>query len=480
MVPQFELLESVPDVLETLRKWSGLPGCLLLHSALTRPPSEPAVRSPQGRYSFLMADPFGVIVEPVLAERPLGSIRRVLSEFQTQSVNELPPFQGGVAGLFSYDLNRSFETIPPAAHDEFQLPAIVVGAYDCVLAWDHWQQQAWLISQGFPETEAAARQTRAQQRLQFFKQRLSQPVPPTSWTDAVAAPRDRAPQYSTGHSRLQDLCSDFSEAGYLDAVARCVDYIHAGDAFQINLSQRLLHPATSSSLELYESLCRCNPATFSGYFDLSQISNSPTQVVSASPERLASVRERIVETRPIKGTRRRTGQPRVDLRERDRLMSSDKDRAENAMIVDLMRNDLSPVCEDDSIRVTQLCQLEQYQSVLHLVSAVEGTLRADQGLADLVRAIFPGGSVTGAPKIRAMEIIAELEPTARGAYCGSLGYLGFDGSADMNILIRTITASQGWWQIPVGGGIVSQSKPRNEFQETWTKAAGMLAAIGNS
>ena len=189
------------------------------------------------------------------------------------------------------------------------------------------------------------------------------------------------------------------------------------------------------------------------------------------------MRERTVETRPIKGTRPRTGQPMVDLREQERLVASQKDRAENIMIVDLMRNDLASVCQDDSICVTQLCQPEAYQSVLHLVSAVEGKLRPESSLCDLLAAIFPGGSITGAPKIRAMEIIAELEPTSRGAYCGSVGYLGFDGSADLNILIRTITASKGWWQVPVGGGVVVQSDPEAEYKETWTKAASMLQAI---
>ena len=167
----------------------------------------------------------------------------------------------------------------------------------------------------------------------------------------------------------------------------------------------------------------------------------------------------------------------VDIQAREELLASDKDRAENTMIVDLMRNDLSIVCEHDSVRVMQLCELEEYQSVMHLVSSVQGKLKPTCSLVDLLYAIFPGGSITGAPKVRAMEIISELEPTARGAYCGALGYLGFDGHADLNLLIRTITASQGWWQISVGGGIVSHSVPQEEYEETWTKAAGMLRAV---
>ena len=293
----------------------------------------------------------------------------------------------------------------------------------------------------------------------------------------VLAAARLSPQFSCGHPALDQLTSDFSAEDYVAAVRKCIDYIVGGDVFQINLSQRLMHPATTDSVTLYQRLRICNPAPFSCYFDMTGISNTDAQIVSASPERLVSVRERTVETRPIKGTRPRTGQPLVDLREQERLLASQKDRAENIMIVDLMRNDLASVCEDNSICVTQLCQPEAYQSVLHLVSAVEGKLRPESSLCDLLAAIFPGGSITGAPKIRAMEIIAELEPTSRGAYCGSVGYLGFDGSADLNILIRTITASKGWWQVPVGGGVVVQSDPDAEYKETWTKAASMLQAI---
>ncbi|MCG8586405.1 MAG: anthranilate synthase component I family protein, partial [Pirellulales bacterium] len=195
------------------------------------------------------------------------------------------------------------------------------------------------------------------------------------------------------------------------------------------------------------------------------------------PERLVQVRDRDVETRPIKGTRSRTHQPEADLFVADQLLQSEKDRAENVMIADLLRNDLSRVCHDESVHVSDLCRLETYEYVQHLVSVVRGTLRHDYDDFDLLRAVFPGGSITGAPKVRAMEIIAELEPTARGPYCGSLAYVGFDGAMDASILIRTITASRGWWQLPVGGGIVAQSDPVAEYEETWHKAEGMLRAL---
>jgi para-aminobenzoate synthetase component 1 len=233
-----------------------------------------------------------------------------------------------------------------------------------------------------------------------------------------------------------------------------------------------MYPARDDSASLYLRLRRRNAAPFAGYFDLGDF-----QIVSASPERFLQVRRGEVEARPIKGTRRRTAWPEADLFAGDELRQSEKDRAENVMIVDLLRNDLSRVCLPESVRVSQLCQIEVYEYVQHLVSAVRGTLRPGLGPLDLVRAAFPGGSITGAPKVRAMEIIAELEPTARGPYCGSLMYLGFDGTFDASILIRTITAGRGWWQFPVGGGIVAQSSPEREYEETWHKAEGMVKGL---
>jgi para-aminobenzoate synthetase component 1 len=289
--------------------------------------------------------------------------------------------------------------------------------------------------------------------------------------DVALRPSALAPQFAIAEH--DDLTSNFSAEAYQRTIQRTIDYIHAGDVFQVNLSQRLLHPVRTSSVDLYLRLRERNPAPFAGYLD-----GGEWQVISASPERFVRVDGGHVETRPIKGTRRRAWRPEADLFAGDDLRASDKDRAENVMIVDLLRNDLSRTCRPDSVRVSQLCGLELYEYVQHLVSVVEATLREDCTPIDVLRTSFPGGSVTGAPKIRAMQIIAELEPTVRGAYCGSLGYIGLDGRMDSSILIRTITAARGWWQLPVGGGIVAQSNPREEFEETWHKAAGMLRALG--
>ena len=461
-----ELLPS-PDPEDVFLRMCRLPHCLFFDSAMRHPSL--------GRFSFVAADPFHFLQCPADGRDAIVELADSMRRWITATSPHLPPFQGGAAGVFSYDLGRSIEQIPPAARDEFQAPALAVGLYDVVAAFDHATGRAWILSQGFPEVEPQRRWQRAKARLvearDWLSGRCKRAADPKTETTLV----DIAPdQLATQHhvDGFPGVTSNFSREGYLHAVQRVIDYIHAGDVFQVNLSQRLLCPARDDAVSLYCRLRRCNPAPFAGYFDAGGF-----QIVSASPERFLCVRDGHVEARPIKGTRPRTGDADADRRAAADLSASEKDRAENVMIVDLLRNDLSRVCEPESVRVSQLCGIEAFQYVLHLVSAVHGTLRHGCLPIDLLRAAFPGGSVTGAPKVRAMEIIAELEPTARGPYCGSLGYLGFDGSLDLNILIRTITAGRGWWQCPVGGGVVAQSSPELEYAETWQKAQGLLQAL---
>jgi para-aminobenzoate synthetase component 1 len=380
----------------------------------------------------------------------------------------LPPFQGGAAGLFGYDLCHHIERLPRPRFDEFATPDIAVGMYDWVAAFDHVCGTAWLISTGLPESEPARRRDRAARRLGFIRDYLKQPL--------LCAPKSSGaaiePAVQFPLPELSGLVSNFDRPGYLGAVRRAVEYVHAGDCFQVNLSQRLLYPATVPPLELYCQLRERNPAPFAGYFDMGDF-----VLASASPERFLRVENGAVETRPIKGTRPRGATPEEDDLRAAELLASSKDRAENVMIIDLLRNDLGRVCSYGTVRVSAVCALESYRSVHHLVSEVRGRLRPESGPFDLLRAAFPGGSVTGAPKIRAMEIIAELEPTARGPYCGSLGYIGFDGSMDTNILIRTFTIGRGWVQFPVGGGVVADSTPADEYAETMHKAEGLLRAL---
>ena len=464
--PFVEELLPAPDPVDAFARLATGRHCIFFDSA--RRDEE------LGRYSYLAVDPVETMRLDGPTDDPFGQLRERLGAYGCDTVEELPPFQGGAAGFFAYDLNRSFETIAKPRFDEFGCPHLHVGIYDVVLAFDHVEQRAWIISQGYPETDAARRAARAETRAAEFKRRLAQAAPPSSPPNAsgtaTLAETELAQQFAAG--TLARLTSNVSRDDYLRTIERAIEYIHAGDIFQVNIAHRLLHPANDDAVSLYLRLRERNAAPFAGYYDLGD-----QQIVSASPERFLSCFEGEVEARPIKGTRPRQLGPEAEMYSARNLEQSEKDRAENVMIVDLLRNDLSRVCDAESIRVTQLCKLETYQYVQHLVSAVRGRLQNDLGPLDLLAAAFPGGSITGAPKIRAMEIITELEPTARGAYCGSLGYIGFNGAMDTSILIRTITAGRGWWQFPVGGGIVAQSDPHNEYEETWHKAEGLLRAL---
>jgi para-aminobenzoate synthetase component I len=469
--PPLPLIEPLPATLapvEAFQRLAHLPHVVFFDSAATD--------ARLGRYSFVAADPFAWLERSADGTDALAELEELLNKFQSHVTSrpDLPPFQGGLAGLLSYDLHRSLERITVPRHDDLPAPALAMGAYDVVLAFDHHEGRSWIISQGLPELDPHARQDRAAARLAHFSQLLnSYPSAASGLASNLRPPatslQSLAPQFPMP---LPGITSNFSADAYRAMIRRGVEYIQAGDVFQVNLSQRLLHAATASSIDLYLRLRDRNPAPYAGYFDLGD-----TQICSASPECFLTVRDRHVETRPIKGTRGRSHLPEADLFAGDELSASEKDRAENVMIVDLMRNDLSRVCTPDSVHIAQLCRLETYAFVKHLVSVVRGALKPGAAIVDLLRASFPGGSITGAPKVRAMEIITELEPTARGAYCGSLAYLGFDGQMDASILIRTITASGGWWQLPVGGGIVAQSDPDDEYRETWHKARGMLKAV---
>lgn len=464
-LPLVEELSPIPEPFDALRAFGRFPGVLLLESARRL--------ETLGRYSFLTADPykFHQRANANFGDAPFAPLQEDLRAAVAETVPELPPFQGGAAGLLSYELGGCWERLPKPRCDEFQLPDMAVGLYDWVIAWDHQQDRAWIISQGFPATDGHDRKDRAAARLRWIKETLSQATEPAAVAEfkpipvSALAPQHRLPGRG-------ELMSNFSREEYLHAARRAIEYIYAGDIFQVNLSQRLLHPLRQDPLQLYDALRRCNPAPFAGYFACDD-----WVVASASPERFVNIRDREVSTRPIKGTRQRQPLPEADLFTRDELRESEKDQAENVMIVDLLRNDLSRVCQAGTIRVPELCHVETYETVQHLVSEVRGLLQPEMDCWDLLCAVFPGGSITGAPKVRAMEIIAELEPTARGPYCGSLFYVGFDGAMDGNILIRTFTVRNGWIQCPVGGGIVAQSSPVAEYEETWHKAEGMLRAV---
>jgi para-aminobenzoate synthetase component I len=472
-VPLVEELTPTLDAWSAFHRLAHLPHALFLDSALPH--------RQLGRYSFITADPFDWLrsrgqrawmasrPQPLEACDPLALLAEQLARYRAEPLPGLPPFQGGAAGLFGYDLCHHLERLPRPPHDEFAAPDLAAGFYDWVLAYDHEADRAWLVSTGFPETDPRRRRQRAEQRLRAVRGCLHQnrtPAQPRNVPDPITPCRQWPVPWLSG------LTSNLERANYLATVRRAVEYVHAGDCFQVNIAQRLLWPADGAALDLYGRLRQRNAAPFAGYFDLGDF-----VIASASPERLLRCDGVGLESRPIKGTRPRGLTPEEDLGRKDELRQSGKDRAENVMIVDLVRNDLGRVCRYGSVRVASVCQVETYEYVHHLVSVVQGRLRDGLGPIDALRAVFPGGSVTGAPKIRAMEIIAELEPTARGPYCGSLGYVGFDGRMDTSILIRTFTIGRGWVQFPVGGGIVADSVPEREYEETWHKAKGMVGAL---
>jgi para-aminobenzoate synthetase component 1 len=478
VVPLVEELVPCPDPWDVARKLAHLPHLLFLDSADRHPD--------RGRYSYVTADPQSWIIfgnepppsapnddEVVCGPWPMPRgdsftyLADRIASLRTRTVSDLPPFQGGFAGLFCYGLARCIEDIAEPRADEFRVPHLTLGGYRWVVSFDHSKGRAWLISHPSADRE----------RLAGVRAILAGTVVPATHhrmpcgEDGLLTAEQLAPQHPLPD--VPGVTSNFSPDGYRAAVRRAVEYVHAGDCFQVNLSQRLLAPLAEHPLELYGRLRRTSPAPFGCYFDLGDF-----QILSASPERFLQVHpDGEIVTRPIKGTRPRGRTPAEDAELIRDLVTNPKDRAENVMIVDLLRNDIGRVAEFGSVRVQRVCELETFSHVHHLVSEVRGKLRAGLTPFDLLRAAFPGGSVTGAPKVRAMEIIAELEPTARGPYCGSVGFVGFDGATETNILIRTFTAGRGWVQFPVGGGIVADSDPAAEYAETLHKAAGLLRAL---
>ena len=440
-------LSPAPEPLDLCERLAHLPNLLFLDSA---------ARGPTGRYSYLTADPARVFTSRV-PDDALEEARSELARFATLRIPALPPFQGGLAGVICYDHGRVIERLPPPRSDDLDVPDVWLGLYDWVIAWDHDANKAWLIASGIPERGAAAVR-RAATRTRTVLDLLER-------APAVSTPRPPAAH----HARPT---SNFTRAEYLAAVARVREYILAGDVFQVNISQRFEAPLSSTPLDLYHRLRGRNPAPYAAYID-----GGTFQVLSASPERFLRLDGDRVETRPIKGTRRRDADPARDAALARELAGSAKDQAENVMIVDLLRNDLSRVCRPGSVSVPALLTLETLPTVHHLVSTVTGRLEAACDAFDLLRAAFPGGSITGAPKLRAMEIIAELEPVRRSVYCGAIGYIALSGDMDTSIVIRTYVAAGGRVCFNAGGGVVADSDPALEYDETLHKARALIEAL---
>ena len=369
------------------------------------------------------------------------------NDISEQTVSKLP-FNGGVMGCFSYDLGRQFERMPTLATCDLPLPDMAVGFYDWALIIDHQLNQTHLVCQG----SAAEQQSTV--RL--------------AWLTELA----NAPAHSSPFSLLGEWQSNMSQEQYNDKFNQVQGYLQSGDCYQVNLAQRFQAAYQGNEYQAYLKLVQANQAPFSSFMRLPQ-----GCILSISPERFLKLEGSKVETKPIKGTRPRLAEQQADQQMKHELANADKDRAENLMIVDLLRNDIGRVCRPGTVAVPQLFAIESYPAVHHLVSTVTGELAACHEAEDLLRACFPGGSITGAPKIRAMEVIEELEPHRRSYYCGSLGYISADGNMDTNIAIRTIVCHQGQLYCWAGGGLVADSNAAAEYQETYDKVAKILPLL---
>lgn len=409
----------------------------------------------KGRYDILAARPYQTLVtranqttiqdregKRVSSDDPFALVQLALSD-KTSHFSGLP-FSGGALGYFAYDLGRRLEKLPALTANELDLPDMAIGLYDWAVIVDHHQRSASLV--GLCEDE---RTTADWQQLQAL---FHSDMPP------------RLPNYSVETS----LSANMQKADYARAFARIKDYIYEGDCYQVNLAQRFSVGVSGDPWDIYLQLRRHNPAPYAGFMRLPDHA-----LLSSSPERFISVVNQHVEAKPIKGTIERARDLKEDRALAEKLLGSEKDRAENLMIVDLLRNDIGKNCATGSVAVPSLFALESYASVHHLVSTVTGRLAQEKTVIDLLRGCFPGGSITGAPKLRAMEIIEELEPYRRHAYCGSLAYIGFGGNMDSNIGIRTLLHHQSRIYYWAGGGIVADSDMEAEYQECFTKAAAI-------
>ena len=449
MPPQKQLIFLLPYFADSSALFSliaGQPWSVFLDSGYPY--------SNQGRYDIIAADPVCTLVTQgditeitrnnltiKSSEDPFDLVKQqLISDFMSD--DDLP-FNGGAIGYFSYDLARRLETLPIIAEDAEHIAEMAVGIYNWAVIVDHQLQKSYLVGHECDE-----------QKWHALIAQFSQ-LPEQQEHDAFKV--------------ISSVNSNMDKAFYTRAFNRIKQYLKEGDCYQVNLAQRFVARCEGDPWSAYQLLRELNAAPFSCYLNLPDV-----QILSSSPERFLKLTKGVVETKPIKGTRPRKQDNAEDQQQIKSLESSDKDRAENLMIVDLLRNDISKTCLKGSVKVPVIFDVESYATVHHLVSTITGILADDQHALDLLKSCFPGGSITGAPKIRAMEIIEELEPNRRGVYCGAIGYIGFDGNMDSNIAIRTLVHSKKTIRFWAGGGIVNDSVVEEEYQESFDKAAAML------
>jgi para-aminobenzoate synthetase component I len=452
---------------------------MLLDSGQAINPATGKPGSQFGRYDILVANPVKTIVTRGLTSQITHFIGKdaqniessqndpftIVSDFlkpytEQSSTNREFPFSGGALGYFGYDLGRRIEALPAIAQDDMALPEMMIGLYDWAIIVDHKKQVSWLVSHQFFISDEVWQSIISMLEFQLTES--------TNKTDA---------ELKAKFAVKSHLSSNFTEQSYGAAFDKVQRYITQGDCYQINLAQRFSAPVDGDSWVCFLKLREISPAPFMAYMRFDGITNAALAVLSASPERFLQLIDGNVETRPIKGTRPRSDNPGEDLNNAIDLVTSFKDRAENVMIVDLLRNDIGKVCKLGSVKAEQLFNLQSFANVHHLVSYVTGQMADGKTALDLLRSCFPGGSITGAPKLRAMEIIEELEPNRRAVYCGAIGYINYNGDMDTNIAIRTAVVAQSNVYFYAGGGVVVDSTVEKEYKETLDKASNFLTTM---
>ncbi|MEQ1599385.1 MAG: aminodeoxychorismate synthase component I [Methylotenera sp.] len=462
------------DSAQLFERIQHLPWPMFLDSGQMLDASTGKPGSQYGRYDIIVFEPFITLVTrgkvttitqngevQTSEEDPFLLLKNLLQRYPVPKTDPRfagggLPFAGGAVGYFGYDLARRIEKLQSKAIVVEEIPEMMVGLYDSAIVVDHREQRSFLVSHGFnAETDEKWRALQANIHEPSRAYILN--------TFEVKAP----------------VISNLSEQQYGQAFAKIKAYITAGDCYQVNLAQRFSAEVTGDSWQMYKKLREISPAPFMAFMDFplneKEHEKERFQVLSNSPERFIQIAGNHVETRPIKGTRPRSSNPEEDLANSNGLLTSEKDKAENLMIVDLLRNDLSKSCE--KVQVNQLFQLQSFANVHHLVSIIVAKLKVGKTAVDVLRSCFPGGSITGAPKLRSMQIIEELEPHRRGIYCGTIGYIGFDSNMDTNIAIRTAIVCKNKLSFYAGGGIVSDSDELKEYTETLDKASSFTAII---
>ena len=423
------------------------------------------------RYCIMGGDPFAVFTSKrfrselrhdgrseVLQRNPLDVLKDLLDRYHSPRVEYLPDFYAGAVGFFGYGVKNLIEELPDTVEDDLDLPEISLLFLDSAILLDRADHSVRICAVSLGESDARAAYDKACSKIDWLRQIVESPCP--------------SEECERGHYEFGPLGSTHDAKSYAEMVRRAKEYIAAGDIFQANLSQRIHARFSGDRLALYRALRAINPSPFAFYFDFGRF-----QLVSCSPERLIKLRGRRVDTRPIAGTRPRGRSVEGDLAMTEELLLSPKQNAEHIMIVDMSRNDIGRVCEYGSVHPDELKVTEKYSHVIHTVSNIVGTIREGRGPIDLVRAVFPGASVTGVPKVRCLEIIDELETVRRGPYTGSAGWIGFSGDMDLNIIIRTFVMAKEHAFIQVGGGVVADSDAKDEYLETWHKARALVEAL---